>query len=102
MAVVWIRSIGHMGSVYWIGSEHSVQVEQVDGVVGIILAHDSGLRPPVSGTERLYGWFSWRAALPSDRDRASLSIPSFNRWGFGTYVHKTVGRPQGWWRFGGR
>jgi hypothetical protein len=99
---LWLRSIGHSGSIYWMQPELHIQIREVDGVLGIILARDSGLRPPVSGTNRLYGWFSWRQPMRPGRDRAKLSSPSFNRWGFGFHLVRTVGRPQGNWSIGGR
>ncbi len=99
---LWVRSVGHVGSTYWIRPELSVEVEQTDGVLGLIVARDSGLHPPVSDTDRLYGWFHWRNDMPRGRDRAKLTVPSFNRWGFGSFIAKTRGRPIGNWSIGGR
>jgi hypothetical protein len=100
--ILWVRSIGHTGSVYWIGAEHHLELTNTDGVFGILFARDSRLRPVVEGTDRLFGWFSWRTELTAGRDRARLRTPSFNKWGFGLHLAKTVGRPDGQWRFGAR
>jgi hypothetical protein len=106
-ATLWFRSLGHTGAVMWIGPQHKLQVSSIDGVIGIEFARDSVLRPPVRGTTRLYGVFSWRSEIMRGldgavRDRADLNKLSFNDWGFGFHVRKTVGRPSGWWRYGGR
>jgi hypothetical protein len=100
--VLWVRSLGHVGYVYLIDEQCTIEAGGVDGVLGLLFARDSGLRPPTGGTDRVYGYFSWRHPLAPDRDRASLSTPSFNRWGFGFHVRRTVGQPKGFWRFGGR
>jgi len=100
--VLWVRGIGHMGSMYWLGPEHHFEISSTDGVLGAILARDGHLRPIVSGTTRLDGFFSWRAVIPAGRNRARFTSPSFNKWGFGFWLIKTICRPTGWWRFGGR
>jgi hypothetical protein len=101
LIVLWIRSIGHVDSLHWSSPGLNAEFEDVHGVVGIEIAQDSGLYPPVSGSKR-YGWFWWRINLSPGRDRASLSTPSFNRWGFAFHLGKTIGRPQGNWSIGGR
>jgi hypothetical protein len=100
--VLSVRSINHCGWVWWVGPSRYVEVQDVDGVAGIMIARDHGLWPRVSGTTRIYGWFRDGIPFPKGRDRASLSRPSFNRWGFGFHVVKTVGRPKGNWAIGGR
>lgn len=100
-AVLWVRSLGHRGYVWWIGSQMTVGFRDMDGVVGIDFTRDHGLYSPVSGTSRMYGWFFDGGPLGS-RDRASLNSLSFNRWGFGVHVVHTVGRPRGNWKIGGR
>jgi hypothetical protein len=102
LAVLWTRSVRHNGASYWIRPELNIEATETDGVLGILAARDSGLRSPVSNTGRLYGWFYWRHDMPVGRDRASLRTPTFNRWGFGFHVRKTVGQPSGFWRLGGR
>jgi hypothetical protein len=102
MTFLWVHSLGHVGSCYWIGPAHQLEVSSTDGVLGILFVRDSGLRPVVAGTDRLYGWFSWRIAIPPGRKRNSLTRPSFNAFGFGFHIGKTVGAPKGFWRFGGR
>lgn len=96
---LWIRSIGHCGSYYWIGPSHYLGISSTDGVMGILFARDSGLRGVTDETD-LYGCFSWRLGITPGRDRASLTTPSFNRFGFGLHLVKTIGRPTGNWRFG--
>ena len=103
LAVLWVRSVGHLAYRYWIRPELSIHFLERDGVMGFIVARDSGLRSPVSGTNQLYGWFSERHAILPNLDRASGIDPSFNRWGFGFHLLRTVGHPPaGLWRFGGR
>jgi hypothetical protein len=101
VGVLWARSLGHFGKSYLIGREYTIEFVGVDGVCGIQLARDSPLRSP-TGEDRMYGWFAWRRPLPIGRDRTTLSTPSFDRRGFGFHALRTVGRPQGNWRFGGR
>jgi hypothetical protein len=100
LAVLWVRSWGHVGSTHWVRPELTLEVKETDGVLGVLVARDSGLFAPTGGA-RLYGWFHWRIATQG-RDRASYETLSFNRWGFGLHGVKTVGRPVGNWRFGGR
>src|SRR5258706_12570263 len=101
LMVLWIRSIAHVDGLHWSSPNFNAEFEDVHGVVGIEIARDSGLYPPSSNGKR-YGWFWWRIDLQPGRDRASLETPSFNRWGFGFHLVKTVGRPQGNWSIGGR
>lgn len=102
LVVLWARSVGHFAYRYWIRPEFSIHFTERDGVMGFLVTRDSGLRPPVSGTNELYGWFAVRRPMPN-RDRSSGITPSFNRWGFGFHLVRTVGHPpQGYWRIGGR
>lgn len=103
VCVLWARSVGHRSYGYWIGPERYVEVTETDGVLGVMFTRDSGLRPPVSGTNDLYGVFYERAAMRPGQDRASGQTPTFNRWGFGGHIGRTVGHPPaGYWRIGGR
>jgi hypothetical protein len=94
LAVLWVQSLGQFSGVTWVTSARNVEATATNGVLGILLTFDS---PSVSST----GWYKWRLPL-RDRDRASLSVPTFNAWGFGLHVVKTIGQPRGGWRFGGR
>jgi hypothetical protein len=101
VVVLWVRSVGHFGEAQWAGQAYAIQGSGIDGVCGLLLTRDSMLHPRTR-EGRLYGWSSWRVSLRPGRDRATLFSPSFNRWGFGFHAEKTVGPPQGGWRFGGR
>lgn len=99
--VLWVRSLGHYQITIRIGPERYAEVQSVDGVIGLEWARDSWSRTLVAGS-RIYGWSSWRSTLPTGRNRADLQTPTFNRFGFGVHVIKTIGPPQGIWRFGNR
>lgn len=101
MVGLWARSLGHHASTIWLRPERYVEVENVDGVLGLEWARDSWSRPPIAGGA-LYGRYAWRSPLPAGRDRTSLRTPTFNRFGFGFHVVKTIGPPQGMWRYGNR
>jgi hypothetical protein len=98
----WVHSIGQVGAISWNGPEYTFKLDSIDGVLGVQFTLDSGLRSPLPDTNRLYGTFYWSSQIESGRDRASFFTPSFNQWGFGFHPLKTLGRPNGWWRFGGR
>ena len=97
----WGRSLGHFESTIWMRPGRYIEVQDVDGVLGLEWARDNWSRPPVPGSG-MYGRFSWRSPLPPGRDRASLQAPSFNRFGFGFHEARTIGPPQAIWRFGRR
>jgi len=102
LCIRWERSIGYRVYSYWIAPEFDLEISEVDGVVGLLFARDSGLWAPDGGS-RLYGWFHFRGPMPSGRNRTNLTTTSCNRWGFGAYILKTVGHPPaGYWRIGGR
>ena len=89
-----------MGNTIWMGPGHFVEIENLDGVLGLEWARDSWSRPPAGG--RMYGWFFWRRSLSPGENRARASMLTFNRFGFGFHVVKTLGPPQGIWRMGNR
>ena len=97
----WGWSLGHFGSTTWMQPERYIKVQFADGVLGLQFARDNWSRPPGPG-KAVYGWFSWRIPLPPGRDRASLEVPSFNRFGFGFHEVRTSGPPSGGWQFGKR
>jgi hypothetical protein len=98
-AVLYWESLGYCGCVEWNGYAHQLKFDYADGVPTIFLGNDGGLLSP-TGVPRIFGWFHWRNLLK--QDRASLLIPSFNRWGFGAHSGRSIGPPAGNWRFGGR
>ena len=102
VVVLWVRSLGRTGSSYFIQPALHVQFTSSDGVLGLTLTRDSGLRPAVNSSDDLYGWFSYRTPMPPGHDRATLTTRGCNEWGFGFYLSETVGPPRGYWRFGGR
>ena len=99
--VLWVRSLGHRSGTEWARPAFSVKVTETDGVLGLLVARDSGLIVP-GGEGSLHGWTHWRTTTRPGRDRASYARPGFNRWGFGFHAVRTVGRPAGNWRIGGR
>lgn len=103
-AGLWVRSINHLGYIYWVSPTFTLECHDGGGMASIVLTRDHMLRPPVSGTSRIYGWFfeSGRRA-PRMLYFGHPSSPDFNRLGFGLHVAKTVGNPpQGYWAIGGR
>lgn len=97
----WGRSLGHFGSTIWMRPQRYVELQDVDGVLGLEWARDNWSRPPAPG-RGVYGWFSWRSPLPPGRDRASLQTPSFNRFGFGFHEVRTIAPAPGIWQVGKR
>jgi hypothetical protein len=98
-AVLYWESLGRASFYEWHAHAHELDVHHVDGVLTLSWANDTGLQSP-DGSSR-FGWFHWQFRL--EQDRATLEIPSFNRWGFGAYCLRTKGPPPaGNWRFGGR
>jgi hypothetical protein len=102
LCALWARSVGHVASTEWVGPKFTLQVQEIDGVLGLLAARDGPLQTPSGGNASRYNWWRWRHELPPGRDRASLMTPSFNAWGFGFHTIPTVGPPQGNWRIGGR
>ena len=101
VCVLWARSIGNMSFKKWVRPELTVQVSEIDGVLGIMVSRDSMLSPLVRVPDPL-GFFQYRGPIPPGRDRTTLMQPSFNAWGFGAFSGMTLGRPKGNWRIGGR
>jgi hypothetical protein len=99
---MWVHSLGYHGYLWWIGPERWIKLTESDGVLGIQLARDSGLNPPIPGTKEIYGWLSVRYPKAAANDPWAHSTHSYNARGFGFYIGKTVGQPRGYWRLGGR
>jgi hypothetical protein len=98
--LMWARSVGHIEYVHWSRPEFYAEMNNPDGVLGLEFSRDSLLYPIWQPNNGRYGWGFIRSPMPVGRDRASLSTPSFNQWGFGFHWHKT--RLGGAWRYGGR
>jgi hypothetical protein len=104
VCVLWARSHRHIDIVSWRGPGHELTLWDIDGIVQVVYAADGSFagsrrRPQ---TELLVGWTASRMPMRPGLARENVSVPAPNRWGFGFSSRRTVGRPQGNWRFGGR
>jgi hypothetical protein len=98
-AILWVRSWGHHAVTLWAQPGYMVDVTRTDGVLGLTVARDSLLHVYVTGGT-LYGLSHHRRPASPGGDRTTFT---YNDWGFGLHLLKTVGPPpRGQWRVGGK
>jgi hypothetical protein len=95
VAGLWIHSLGRIDHTEWNGHRANLQFEDADGVADACLTDDT---TPISPA----GWFYDTSLMPAGSHFYDLEDPDCNHWGFGLFLIRTVGPPQGNWHFGQR